>query len=410
MHARRLCGPERASVPLDRPAPGRARRIAAGKGVDAGHQGLGPPQSRQALCRCSTRIPSYVFFREVPAAAPGTLEAEIDGPIGTLGVPLLRERTLAVDPRSIPLGAPVFLATTQPLSTRPLQRLMLAQDTGGAIRGAVRADYFWGFGDEAGSAGGADEAGRADVAAVARERRAARRRLGLPAPLLPAGRRGRTSAPARRRRRAGSPSRTPRARTSRTCPDARSAAPAGGPPSAAGIGRASACRCRARACRASRRESRRRSRPAPPSTRTWSESRGSVPSTPAAGSANWSNRRPAAPALYRRGTVSRLWFMTSGGASPRTCERAVETAAEIRHQHLDLRGGRALAHRAYARDEMPRAAIAQIVAVHARDHHVARASARRSSWRGSRARPDRAAAAGRGPRRRTGSGACTRRP
>jgi membrane-bound lytic murein transglycosylase A len=98
--------------------------------------------------------PSYVFFREVPAAAPGTPEAAIDGPIGTLGVPLLTERTLAVDPRSIPLGAPVFLATTQPLSTRPLQRLMLAQDTGGAIRGAVRADFFWGFGDEAGRQAG----------------------------------------------------------------------------------------------------------------------------------------------------------------------------------------------------------------------------------------------------------------
>jgi membrane-bound lytic murein transglycosylase A len=98
--------------------------------------------------------PSYVFFREVPAALPGTPEAGIDGPIGTLGVPLLRERTLAVDPRSIPLGAPVFLATTEPLSTRPLQQLMLAQDTGGAIRGAVRADFFWGFGDEAGRQAG----------------------------------------------------------------------------------------------------------------------------------------------------------------------------------------------------------------------------------------------------------------
>ncbi len=98
--------------------------------------------------------PSYVFFREVPAPAPGSPEAEIDGPIGTLGVPLLRERTIAVDPRSIPLGAPVFLATTYPLSARPLQRLMLAQDTGGAIRGAVRADFFWGFGDDAGRQAG----------------------------------------------------------------------------------------------------------------------------------------------------------------------------------------------------------------------------------------------------------------
>jgi len=99
--------------------------------------------------------PSYVFFREVPAPTPGTLEAAIDGPFGTLGVPLLAGRAIAVDTRSIPLGAPVFLATTFPLSTRPLDRLVMAQDTGGAIRGAVRADFFWGFGDTA-----AREAGR----------------------------------------------------------------------------------------------------------------------------------------------------------------------------------------------------------------------------------------------------------
>ncbi len=98
--------------------------------------------------------PSYVFFREIPAPEPGTLEAAIDGPIGSLGVPLLRERSLAVDPRSIPLGAPVYLETTYPLSTRPLRRLMFAQDTGGAIRGAVRADFFWGFGDDAGREAG----------------------------------------------------------------------------------------------------------------------------------------------------------------------------------------------------------------------------------------------------------------
>jgi membrane-bound lytic murein transglycosylase A len=61
---------------------------------------------------------------------------------------------MAVDTRSIPLGAPVFLATTFPLSTKPLQRLMLAQDTGGAIRGAVRGDFFWGFGDDAGRQAG----------------------------------------------------------------------------------------------------------------------------------------------------------------------------------------------------------------------------------------------------------------
>jgi membrane-bound lytic murein transglycosylase A len=62
---------------------------------------------------------------------------------------------VAVDRVFVPLGAPVFLATTWPLSSRPLNRLMLAQDTGGAIRGPLRADFFWGFGDEA-----AREAGR----------------------------------------------------------------------------------------------------------------------------------------------------------------------------------------------------------------------------------------------------------
>ena len=98
--------------------------------------------------------PSYVFFREVPPPAPGSLEARIDGPIGSLGVPLAAGRAIAVDPRSIPLGAPVFLATTQPLSDDPLRRLVMAQDTGGAIRGAIRADFFWGFGTDAGEQAG----------------------------------------------------------------------------------------------------------------------------------------------------------------------------------------------------------------------------------------------------------------
>lgn len=91
--------------------------------------------------------PSYVFFREVPAHGD-------EGPQGALGVPLTPERSIAVDARHLPLGAPVFLATTQPNSTTPLRRLMLAQDTGGAIRGVVRADFFWGFGDDAGNLAG----------------------------------------------------------------------------------------------------------------------------------------------------------------------------------------------------------------------------------------------------------------
>ncbi len=93
--------------------------------------------------------PSYVFFREVPAKGN-----ENEGPQGALGVPLTAERSIAVDPRNVPLGAPVFLSTTQPNTSIPLRRLMLAQDTGGAIRGVVRADFFWGFGPEAGAQAG----------------------------------------------------------------------------------------------------------------------------------------------------------------------------------------------------------------------------------------------------------------
>jgi membrane-bound lytic murein transglycosylase A len=91
--------------------------------------------------------PSYVFFREVKSSGN-------EGPQGALGVPLTSERSIAVDPRLVPLGAPVFLSTTQPNAAAPLRRLMLAQDTGGAIRGVVRADYFWGFGGEAGNQAG----------------------------------------------------------------------------------------------------------------------------------------------------------------------------------------------------------------------------------------------------------------
>ena len=69
-------------------------------------------------------------------------------------MPLTPQRSIAVDPQFIPLGAPVFLATTLPGADVPLQRLMMAQDTGGAIRSAVRADYFWGFGYEAGEKAG----------------------------------------------------------------------------------------------------------------------------------------------------------------------------------------------------------------------------------------------------------------
>ena len=85
--------------------------------------------------------PSYVFFRTIPN--------NNGGPIGALGIPLTAGRSVAVDPRTTPLGFPVFISTNEPGRKASLNRLMLAQDTGGAIRGAVRADYFWGFGIQA---------------------------------------------------------------------------------------------------------------------------------------------------------------------------------------------------------------------------------------------------------------------
>jgi membrane-bound lytic murein transglycosylase A len=111
--------------------------------------------------------PSVVFFREAPVGDPN------EGPRGALGVPLTAGRSVAVDPASIPLGAPAFLATPlRPPASAPgasadkqgsggqaatgtaLQRLVMAQDTGGAIHGPVRADFFWGTGASAGAAAG----------------------------------------------------------------------------------------------------------------------------------------------------------------------------------------------------------------------------------------------------------------
>jgi membrane-bound lytic murein transglycosylase A len=88
---------------------------------------------------------SYIFFREHPELGAA------DGPLGTEGVPLTAGRSLAVDRRFLPLGIPVWLDTTAPLpdGDAPLRRLMVAQDTGGAIKGVVRGDVFWGAGERA---------------------------------------------------------------------------------------------------------------------------------------------------------------------------------------------------------------------------------------------------------------------
>ena len=86
---------------------------------------------------------SYVFFREVKG----------DTPIGAQGVALTAGRSMAVDPSYLPLGGPLWLDTTWPRGTpqgdQPLQRLLVAQDTGGAIKGPLRGDFFWGTGDPA---------------------------------------------------------------------------------------------------------------------------------------------------------------------------------------------------------------------------------------------------------------------
>ena len=87
--------------------------------------------------------PRYVFFREEPLPDP------LLGPKGAQGVALTPGRSVAVDPLSVPYGTPLWLATTAPLTGTPLRRAVMAQDTGSAITGAVRADYFWGWGEDA---------------------------------------------------------------------------------------------------------------------------------------------------------------------------------------------------------------------------------------------------------------------
>lgn len=100
-----------------------------------------PEQTEQLL----NSNPSYVFFR--------LREAGTEGPVGSLGVPLTAERSVAVDPAFIALGLPVWLDTTLPDGS-VFRRLMMAQDTGGAIKGAVRVDVFFGQGAAAGRLAG----------------------------------------------------------------------------------------------------------------------------------------------------------------------------------------------------------------------------------------------------------------
>ena len=127
--------------------PGAAKEAASKSARDDAHApGLNDiyPVSQPGSTGLGASDPSYVFFREIPDGP--------DGPIGALGVPLTAGRSIAVDPRVTPLGTPVFISSSGGSGdARSVNRLMVAQDTGGAIRGPVRADYFWGFGRQAGT-------------------------------------------------------------------------------------------------------------------------------------------------------------------------------------------------------------------------------------------------------------------
>ncbi len=91
---------------------------------------------------------AMVFFREE------ALADDAAGPKGAYGIPLVAERTVAVDPNYVPLGSPIYLSTTRPHSSQPMQRVVFAQDTGAAIKGVARTDFFWGSGDAAGELAG----------------------------------------------------------------------------------------------------------------------------------------------------------------------------------------------------------------------------------------------------------------
>ena len=90
------------------------------------------PEEGKALMRLNE---SWVFFRELTG----------DGPLGSLGIPVRRESSVAVDPRFVPYGAPVLLDLDRDVA----DGLWIAQDTGGAIKGANRFDTFWGAGEDA---------------------------------------------------------------------------------------------------------------------------------------------------------------------------------------------------------------------------------------------------------------------
>jgi membrane-bound lytic murein transglycosylase A len=95
---------------------------------------------------------SYIFFREHKATK--TKRSKGEGPIGAAGVSLTPGRSLAVDRKYFAMGIPIWINTKHPIKKDPLRRLMIAQDTGGAIVGPIRGDFFWGTGLNAREAAG----------------------------------------------------------------------------------------------------------------------------------------------------------------------------------------------------------------------------------------------------------------
>ena len=91
---------------------------------------------------------SFVFFKEKKGGDPN------EGPIGAQGLPLTPKASVAVDRRYISLGTPVLVSVSQTNPNLNFTKLVVAQDTGGAIKGPIRFDFFWGFGDEAGKNAG----------------------------------------------------------------------------------------------------------------------------------------------------------------------------------------------------------------------------------------------------------------
>ena len=122
--------------------------------------------SPERLAQMLWANPRVVFFREEAVTEEAVADAAVadeayadpaaaarsalpNGPRGAQGVPLAAGRSVAVDPLAVPYGTPLWIDTSEPLSATPLRRLVMAQDTGSAITGAVRVDYFWGSGDAA---------------------------------------------------------------------------------------------------------------------------------------------------------------------------------------------------------------------------------------------------------------------